>query len=88
MTTDVNKWPWWQAANERRAELIGKKHGDGLTGDEATEFTILQGIAEVVVESVSPPMDFGPLEALAKRFEALAAKVQAEIHRTSERRGQ
>jgi len=85
MTVDIEKWTWWPVVNERRALLISKKISGKLTQNEFAEFTVLQGIAEVIVTGTTGPFKINPrLEALTKRFEKLAAKVQRKLDRFSE----
>jgi hypothetical protein len=52
---DPTTWEWWTLANDRRQLLIYRKHFlNDLTLDEEAEITLLQKVAELIVDSVSP----------------------------------
>ena len=52
---DPNDWGWWEVANDRRQALIERRHlKGGLTPDESQELDVLQGVAELIVDTFSP----------------------------------
>lgn len=56
MTLKPHVRKWWDIANDRRGRLIAKKYNDpeGLTGEQAEELLMLQGVASAVLDFVSP----------------------------------
>ena len=59
---DPNAWDWWVDANDRRQWLILVKYqegGLGLSPEQAAELEILQGVAELIVNAVSPRASVG-----------------------------
>jgi hypothetical protein len=84
MTLEPHISRWWDLANERRQRLILKKYkGGDLSKRQKAEFIMLQGIADVVM-SYAAPIDFGPLKAITKKFERLAARVAKASLKSSE----
>jgi len=50
MSVDANDWPWWEKANDRRQELIVRKHTKGdLTRTEEVELEVLQRLADTII---------------------------------------
>lgn len=86
MSVNIDTWEWWHVANNRRAFLISRKVAGKLTKNEYAEFVVLQGVAEVICTGTTDPFKINPrLEALTKRFEKLAAKVQKRLRVSSGR---
>lgn len=67
---------WWDIANERRARLIKKKYipGGGLDPRETAEYTLLQGVCELIM-SYAAPIDFSHLDKMVKKAEKLAERI-------------
>jgi hypothetical protein len=85
MNLDVSRWRWWNDANERRAFLIGMKaHKEPMTDAEKAEYAVLQGLAELICTGTTAPFNLSPLEEIAKKAERLAAKIQKQLHKSSE----
>lgn len=51
----------WDRLTERRAELIDKKHEEGLTDAECEEYERLQRISDAAISVAFPPPVFEPL---------------------------
>lgn len=48
---------WWDIANDRRGNLIKKKHlGGGLTPDQEKELTMLQSVADAIISYGAAPL--------------------------------
>lgn len=51
------EWGWWMPANERRCQLLARKHlGDGISEEESVELEVLQGLADLVISQVGPDL--------------------------------